>query len=366
MEDIKSNLKNNKKLIYIIIAVLIFIIALATFKYFNNPVTKFKQNLDTTDISKLQKIYNSTQSYDQKKDIENIFQDKLSSIVNEFVNGTKSYENTIEGVERYKDIKALETYIQNSKENIEKIKASKDSFNEAKKYEENNKILEAIKEYSKVIELDKNNYKIAQEYINTNKNNLKISTLAEIDNLIAQNNYVDANSKLKTLLEIMPNDADITAKSNQIKEKAKEQEIEKYKNEQEVSVESASIVVQSDTYKALYPDAIEVVIKNNSTKTIKDYNVAILAYDSNNYPLKIKPQFKAYNANYEFTGQADNANIVAGDIGGKDYGWNLDQTHGISKVIAIVKDVTYYDGTTWENPYYPYWIEQYKEKQLQE
>lgn len=100
-----------------------------------------------------------------------------------------------------------------------------------------------------------------------------------------------ANQKIQELQEIISNDNEITEKSNQIKDKAKEQEIEKYKNEQEVSVESAKIIEQDTIYKSLYPDMIEVVIKNNSNKTIKDYNVAVLAYDSNNYPLKIKPQF---------------------------------------------------------------------------
>lgn len=365
MEDKKINIKDNKKIVLGIAGIIIIVIIIAFLKYLNNPVVKFKQNLDNVDVSKLQEIYSTTQSYDEKKKIEKIFQDKLKYLVESFVNGSKDYDNTIEEINRYSNIKEFENSIKSAKDDIENVKSSKDSFVEGQKYEKDENILEAIKSYSKVIELDKNNYKVAQDYIKNNKENLKDKTLAEVDSLISNNDYVTANQKIKDLQDVISNDTEITEKSNQIKDKAKEQEIEKYKNEQEVTVESAKILVQDDRYKSLYPDMIEVVIKNNSNKTIKDYNVAVLAYDNNNYPLKIKPQFNYNGGGFEFTGQADIVNVVAGATGGKNYGWKLDSAHGISKVIAIVKDVTYYDGTTWDNPYYTYWIEQYKEKPLQ-
>ena len=365
MEDKKINIKENKKIVLGIAGIIIIVIIIAFLKYLNNPVVKFKQNLDNVDVSKLQEIYSTTQSYDEKKKIEKIFQDKLKYLVESFVNGSKDYDNTIEEINRYSNIKEFENSIKSAKDDIENVKSSKDSFVEGQKYEKEENILEAIKNYSKVIELDKNNYKVAQDYIKNNKENLKDKTLEEVDSLISNNDYVTANQKIKDLQDVISNDNEITEKSNQIKDKAKEQEIEKYKNEQEVTVESAKILVQDDRYKSLYPDMIEVVIKNNSNKTIKDYNVAVLAYDNNNYPLKIKPQFNYNGGGFEFTGQADNVNVVSGATGGKNYGWKLDSAHGISKVIAIVKDVTYYDGTTWDNPYYTYWIEQYKEKPLQ-
>ena len=131
--------------------------------------------------------------------------------------------------------------------------------------------------------------------------------------------------KLIYSLEIQQSDnleeqIELFIESNEIKDKAKEQEIEKYKNEQEVTVENAKILIQDDRYKALYPDMIEVIIKNNSSKTIKDYEVAVLAYDKNNYPLKIKPKYNYSGGGFEFTGKADNVNVVAGATRGKDYG----------------------------------------------
>ena len=270
MEDKKINIKDNKKIVLGIAGIIIIVIIIAFLKYLNNPVVKFKQNLDNVDVSKLQEIYSTTQSYDEKKKIEKIFQDKLKYLVESFVNGSKDYDNTIEEINRYSNIKEFENSIKSAKDDIENVKSSKDSFVEGQKYEKDENILEAIKSYSKVIELDKNNYKVAQDYIKNNKENLKDKTLAEVDSLISNNDYVTANQKIKDLQDVISNDTEITEKSNQIKDKAKEQEIEKYKNEQEVTVESAKILVQDDRYKSLYPDMIEVVIKNNSNKTIKD------------------------------------------------------------------------------------------------
>ena len=55
-----------------------------------------------------------------------------------------------------------------------------------------------------------------------------------------------------------------------------------------VSVESARIVEQSDQYKSLYPDMIEVVIKNNSDETIRSYTVGILGLIKMVTPSRLK------------------------------------------------------------------------------
>ena len=55
---------------------------------------------------------------------------------------------------------------------------------------------------------------------------------------------------------------------------------------------------------------------------------------------------------------------MPGKTFGDGYGWNLSENHNISKLLACVKEVEYYDGTTWENPLYNSWITKYKEKPL--
>ena len=133
-----------------------------------------------------------------------------------------------------------------------------------------------------------------------------------------------------------------------------------------VSVESARIVEQSDQYKALYPDMIEVVIKNNSDETIRNYTVGILDFDKNGYPVKIEGRFDFSGGSYEILGSADDASILPGETGGKNYGWALSDPHNIHYVLARVNEVTFYDGKTWRNPNYNSWRNQYIEKPLPE
>lgn len=48
---------------------------------------------------------------------------------------------------------------------------------------------------------------------------------------------------------------------------------------------------------------------------------------------------------------------------GSDSGWRIsdDDTPEAKQFLACVKEVEYYDGSKWVNPYYDYWVEEYKE-----
>lgn len=364
---IKEYMLQHKKIaiISIIALALILIIGISIIKYFMSPAFNFKNSLNTMNIEALTDIYSKAKSYDDKKSIENIFQNKLDEEINEFITGTKTYEEVKNELETLSKITQLQDKTKNTLEKLDNIKNSKDNFSKAKESEEKGNSFEAYKFYLKVIDIDKQNYNVAQSYIVNNKSKIKDNVFEQVDNFINQNNYIEASNKLNELKELIKDDNDINEKINKIEEKVNEQKIEKYRNEQEVIVESTRILSQDTPYKSLYPDMIEVIIKNNSSKTIKDYNVSILAYDSNNYPLKINTQYNFGNINYELIGKGEGANVTPNSTFGKDKGYSLNQDHGISKTIAIVKDVTYYDGSKWENPYYTYWLDEHKEKPLQ-
>lgn len=357
MDENKTKKLFSKKYIFILISLIIIIGVIIFLSLYNTDVNRFKRNLEDYNISELKEIYKSTVSYDEKKKIENIFVDKLNEILEEFATNKKSYEEVYEEIEKYSEFSNLENKTTTAKNQLEEIKTSKDYFFKGQNAEKNNSIFEAITNYLQVIELDKENYEIAKKYINNNKNNLKNSTLLEVDQLINSEDYINANLKLELLNKIFVDDKEINNKISTIKDKAKKQEVEKLKTEQEV------VVLSATKHKEWYSDTlsgIRVIVQNNTEKVVKSYIVSVLAYDSSNYPLKIE-----YN-DYEKIFKSDGANIQSGATHGKDNYCDIYyEVEKISSALACVKEVEYYDGSTWENPYYEYWLEEYKEKPLQ-
>ncbi len=358
MEDNETKKFLNKKIMIIMCILIIAVICTVIFfRFYNSDINKFKRSLDDYNIDELKDIYSSTTSYDERKKIESIFEERLSIIITQFASNKKSYEDTYAELEKYNKLSNFENKITKAKDQLVEIKTSKDNYSKGQNAEKNDNLLEAIENYSKVIELDTENYKIAQKYINDNKNTLKNNMLAEIDELVNNGDYINANLKLELLKTIFTNDATIESKVALIKDKAKQQKIEKYKNEQEMTVISVK------KHKEWYSDTIsgvKVIVQNNTQKVVKSYIVSVLAYDSAGYPLKIE-----YN-NYELLVKADGVNIQPGETHGEDNYCNIyHEEEKISSALACIKKVEYYDGTTWENPYYEYWLEQYKEKPIE-
>lgn len=354
-----KEIKNKKRIVIAVIIsimVLVVILCAIVLKNSNSIINKFKSNLENNNISNLHDIYVSTENYNEKKELNKIFEKKLNSILDEYIKNINDYDKTLELINNYEDSNILTSLIEKTKENLEKIKNSKEEFSKGQDYEENGDIVNAILSYSKVSELDEINYKEAQKYINKNKENIKNDILLEVDELIYKEDYITAKQKLNDLLLIV-SDNNIQKKLDEIEDKAKEQEIKKYMSEQEIIVESA------EKFKEWYSDTIsgvKVIVKNNTEKVVKNYVVGILAYDNNGYPLKIE-----YN-NYVSSCKFDGANIQPGQTYGQEKYCNIIyENEKIESALACVEKAEYYDGSTWENPYYEYWLNQYKEKPLQ-
>ncbi len=358
MENIDNffNNKNTKKnVVFICIIISLVVVGIISINYFTNPVRKFKSSLENMNIETANEIYSTTSQYTYKKNMENILNEKLEKMLDDFISEKVDYEQVKQNFELFKDISNFSGKIDKAITNLEEIKQSKDYFEKAKAVEKND-LVEAYKNYFKVIEKDSDNYKIAQKFIKSNKSNVKDIVLNDVEELIKNNDYIGAKEKLNGLNDLIENDNTIAEKFNEIEEKATKQEIEKYKSTQEVTVESA---VPCTQWYSSDISGIQVIIKNNTDKVVKNFDVGVLAYDENDYPLNIE-----YN-DFLLLGQGRAVNVQPGQTYGDDEYFNIFYNEEkIRKAIACVKKVEYYDGSKWENPYYQYWLEEYKGKPL--
>ncbi|MBA2937021.1 hypothetical protein HZF08_01735 [Paenibacillus sp. CGMCC 1.16610] len=205
--------------------------------------------------------------------------------------------------------------------------------------------------------------------ISTHTTEYKATALKDAEQLSTSTDYDKAISILNDALVILPNDSDVSAKkasyeklNEEKKAVERKKKMEEFKNSQEVVAESAGIAIQSTEYKAQWPDMIQVIVRNTTEKTVKSMKVSMLGYDSNGYPVKIKRKYGSES--FEFIRTAENINIISKGTFGKGNGWEVDESHGIKTVLAVVKEVDYYDGSKWTNPYYEYWLAENKEKPL--
>ncbi len=132
---------------------------------------------------------------------------------------------------------------------------------------------------------------------------------------------------------------------------------------QPVVVYSTEYLVQDEDYKCLYPDLLIANIKNNSGKSIKNAEIAFVAWDSNGFPIKIDSKYgrDSYVQIVDF----DDVNLTNGQTY-DDTGLALGCTYEskIKTFKAIVKSYTDFEENTWQNPLYTVWKDFYENKPL--
>ncbi len=137
-------------------------------------------------------------------------------------------------------------------------------------------------------------------------------------------------------------------------------------NSQPMKVISTEYIVQHDEYKALYPDMLSAVIQNNSGTDVKNAVVGFVAWDSNNFPVKIEGNFDYNGGSYFKMVDCGDVNMVNGATFGEGMGMELSENNNISKFKAIVVSYTDFDGNTWNNPLLSDFKELYADKKLVE
>lgn len=175
---------------------------------------------------------------------------------------------------------------------------SKKAFNDRIKFEEEGNYKEALESYNFVNENDNDNYEESRKHINSIKEVLK--------------------------------------------------------NEEILSVYEAKLVTTATASMDIYPNQIQVILKNNDSRNIVKFEITIFAYDENNNPVKIKDK-GLETEDYLFLGVADNINIHPADTWGYEYGWSIFNDN-IDRIEACVEYAQYDDGTNWDNPLYLQWL----------
>ncbi|MFC9776603.1 DUF5780 domain-containing protein [Paenibacillus chitinolyticus] len=352
------------------LALLLLIGAAGTFIILNNPMTKFKRAVQGNQVSEATSVYKQTIKGDAEKEkkADAFIKDEVNRIQEAFKSNKLEHQQAIASLETLKKLEVLKPSVEAAVNNVNQLNESRTSFKKGQEYLANKNFKDAIVELKKVIKEDQN-YAQAQELISTHTTEYKTAALKDAEQFSDSQDYDKAIGILSDALVVAPNDSDMIAKKSSFqklneakKAEERKKKIEETKSSQEVSTDHASIVIQSSEYKALYPDMIQVIVRNNTDKTVKNMDVSMLGYDSNGFPVKIKRKYGSES--FEFIGSAESVNIIAKGTFGHNYGWELNEGHGVKKVLAAVKEVEYYDGTKWTNPYYEYWLDENKEKPL--
>lgn len=150
------------------------------------------------------------------------------------------------------------------------------------------------------------------------------------------------------------------SKTSDLDEKALNEQI----NKQEVRVISTKYTVQDEKYKALYPDMLQAIIKNDSKHDIKNAVVAFVAWDNFKLPVKIQANIDFTDGAYLKQVNYSDINLASGETYGEDSGFEIAENLNIHEFKAIVVSYETFDGTKWENPLFDDWCGLYEGKAL--
>ncbi len=98
---------------------------------------------------------------------------------------------------------------------------------------------------------------------------------------------------------------------------------------------------------------------------MKNAVIALAAWDSHGFPVKINGRFQPDAAEYVLQGEHQDINLANGETSRSTYELREDTTN-IATFKAIVVSYDDFEGNTWTNPYYTHWTALYDDKVLPE
>lgn len=127
---------------------------------------------------------------------------------------------------------------------------------------------------------------------------------------------------------------------------------------QDVIVLRVNVEQQKDLFAAA-GDFMGVCFRNNSDKTIKDINVAVVGFDSKGEQIRIKSAYDSLGSSYLLFLTYADINLKPGKSTFGDSGQYVDTSSAVKSGKAIVMSYTTTDGEKWENPYVADFVKNY-------
>lgn len=364
--DSSGKLKSNKMkwlimggaLAIVIVAGVLFFI----FSQSNNSVSIFKNAIQDNKYGEAIEVYVNEIKGDLNKETEVVafLQAEIGQIKQDFTNKKADFNAAASRLEAIKKTNLLTAEVSAAQVEISELNDSRVAFKSGEELMQNQNMKGAIMEFTKVIDSD-SQYDQAQELIRKASSDYQAAVLSDAQQLASEQQFEQAIAAINEALDIMPNDSELAAKQsvyeNQNKEKLaaeRKEKVEELKANQELSVVETRIV---DDF--IFDQMAQVIVQNNTDKVVKKYRVGYMGFDKDNYPVK----FGLLNESFLREGVAE-ATIQPGEKHGSNKKWELFESK-IVKIIACVKNVEYFDGSTWVNEYYDYWVEDHKDKPLQ-
>lgn len=232
INKIYYNKPKNKKLLKVSLFLFILIaICLSSFYGFytySKFINTFKTNFNEYKFSEANNLLLTKQNFNPFKllmannDVSQYFYDRINALTEDIQDENISSEDALiqlKEIQRYNIIANDELH--NISDSIELIQDSIKNYNTGVDYFDNGQYVEAISCFEKVSALDLN-YPEALTYLNSSKNKFKETLLTYCDNLVSNDHYNDALSKISENNYILGNDTDIKDKIVDIKTKQQE------------------------------------------------------------------------------------------------------------------------------------------------
>lgn len=225
----KIRIKNVRKNIILLCILLISICAGCIYEYYRYTklIDNFKSDFTNYNFSEANNLLLTKQNFNpfklliMNKDISKYFNNEINSLSEDIKNNNISSEDAlmkIREIYRYNIIPYNELH--NISVSIDLIKDSNQNYTDGLDSFNNGNYAKAISCFQKVSPLDLN-YPKSLIYLNDSKDNLKKDLFNYCDNLVSNNYYTEALSKISEI-DVLANDINLKEKILEIKTKQKE------------------------------------------------------------------------------------------------------------------------------------------------